>query len=524
MEDEDIETSLIYFAETILGFSLYGWQIDVIEAFDSTGDGIVMVSLVTPNGSGKSSVIIPVLVLGFLFFYPRARAVLTTADGKQLDGQVMPAIYTHRGKFPSWTFLEREIRTPTGGRFTAFTTDDPGRAEGWHKENDLDGPLLAIVDEAKTVPDVIFDAINKGTYNALLYVSSPGRMTGRFYESQTHDSLGFYRKQIGLNDCPHIDQEKIDRIEAQYGPNGATPNPEYLRSTLHGEFMADEGEARFNRAGLDRLKEMAKAQDKLEDRYPEKAQIGWLEEGVGAQAPIVWTRDEAGPYWIIEAPIAGCQYIGFCDPATGAQAEGSETRDGCSGGILRLAYTRDGIDHPDEPVAYLHGHNGTPVHWDNDVVSEALDILLRFYGDPPVNVEANNAGVEVIRLLQQLGRSICRRRRRDHKNPGKLTEIVGFQTTAASKMEWVGAIATVIREQTLDCRYSPAVSQLSTFILDEKGRGAAQAGCHDDHVTGLGLALLAKHWAKLYVLRVIEQFPGGGIPFHQEQRVGGAWS
>lgn len=286
---------------------------------------------------------------------------------------------------------------------------------------------------------------------------------------------------------------------------------------------------RFNPVGLARLLEMAKSQDRIENRDPLKAQIGWLEEGKGLEAPIVWTQDESGPFWIVEPPTAMCSYIGFCDPTTGAQAEGSTTRDGCSAGVMRLQYTDErGVDHPDEPVAFLHGHGFSQVEWDNDIVAESLDILLRFYGDPPVNVEANNAGVEVIRLLQQAGRMVCRRRRRDHKNPGKLTEIVGFQTNAASKMEWVGALATAIREQSMDVRYTPAASQLSTFILDDRGRGCAQAGQHDDHCTGLGLALLAKHWAKMFVpytsQTIVNQLPGVQNSWREEPRVGGAWS
>ncbi len=285
-------------------------------------------------------------------------------------------------------------------------------------------------------------------------------------------------------------------------------------------------EQRFAAVGMARLLAMAKAHDKLERRDPLRAQVGWLEEGAGLQDPVIWTRDEEnGPFWVIEGPIPGCRYIAFADPMTGEQSQGSETRDGCSGGIMRVGYTDEkGIEHPDEPVAFLHAKNGEGVHWDNDVVAEALDILLRFYGDPPIQVEANNAGVEVIRLLQLSGRMVCRRKRRDHKHPGKLTEIVGFQTNTASKGEWIGALVKAIREETVDCRYTPAVSQLSTFILDEKGRGCAQAGMHDDHVTGLGLALLAKHWAKLLPVRVTNKLPGIDHRWQQEQRVGGAWS
>lgn len=235
----EAETSFIVFAEEILGLSLYDWQQQVVEWFDGACEELVQGSIATPNGSGKSSVIIPTLVLGWLFMFPRGKVVLTTADGKQLDGQVMPAVNAHRSKFPNWKFIEREIRTKgedgtydTGGFFIAFTTDEAGRAEGWHKLNDIEGPLLVIVDEAKSVPDAIFQAIDRCTFNALLLTSSPGRMSGQFYDSQFKPSLGFNRLKVGLKDCPHITQDKIDRILAKYGPNSP-----YTRSTLHGEFI-----------------------------------------------------------------------------------------------------------------------------------------------------------------------------------------------------------------------------------------------------------------------------------------------
>lgn len=232
IDDTDAETSLLAFAECVLGLNLYDWQCDAIEPFDHASEEMTMVSLATPNGSGKSAVVIPTLILGWLYLYPKGRVVLTTADGKQLDGQVMPAINAHRSKFPNWKFIERHITTDTGGHFDAFTTDEPGRAEGWHKLNDHEGPLLIIVDEAKSVAEGIFDGIDRCTFNGLLLASSPGKMSGTFYDSQMEENQGFIRVRVGLKDCPHITQDKIDRIIAKHGANSP-----FTRSALHGEFL-----------------------------------------------------------------------------------------------------------------------------------------------------------------------------------------------------------------------------------------------------------------------------------------------
>lgn len=228
----EAEASFITFAEEILGLPLYDWQCDAVEPFDEASDHMVMLSLATPNGSGKSSYIIPTLALGWLAYYPKGKVVITSADGKQLDGQVMPAIESHRSKFDGWRFIEREIHTPTGGMLVAFTTDEAGRAEGWHKFNDEEGPLLIICDEAKSIPEDIFDAIDRCTFNGLLLTSSPGKMSGTFYDSQMDDSQKFIRVSVGLKDCPHIGQDKIDRIIAKHGASSP-----FTRSALHGEFL-----------------------------------------------------------------------------------------------------------------------------------------------------------------------------------------------------------------------------------------------------------------------------------------------
>lgn len=507
VEERPIETTFAFFAECVLRLNLYDWQIDAVTPFDEAAQKMTRVTLATPNGAGKSSVVIPTLVLGWLFFYPKGRVALTTADFKQLKNQVMPAIEAHRSKFPSWKFTECRIENATGGFFAAFTTNDEGRVEGFHPESDLDGPLLVIVDEAKNVPEEIFMSMDRCSYNALLLTSSPGAKFGRFYDSH-HVMTGFRRIRAGLADCPHKKADKIQQLMDDYGPDGSTPNPEFLASTLHGEFMNSEAEGRFNRDGLDRLKVMAETFDRTwrsrARTDPNLSHIGTLAiQPRGYESAITWHPDqETGWVWLAEQePTPGRAYIGFCDPMTGEQSEGSKERDTHAAGILGLAYLDQTGDIPrhynDEVIACLHHEGGC--RWDNDILAERFATLLHYFRCPAI-VEANNSGTEVMRLLQLLGCQLWRRQKRDHRVPGKMLDVVGFQTTAGSKNQWIGAIGRAIREQDFDCRYPPAVQQLATFVLNEKGTGEAQAGAKDDFVTGFGLGLFAKGSAVKYRL------------------------
>ncbi len=194
----------------------------------------------TPNGAGKSSAIVAGLALWWLAVHPRGRVVITSKDARQLDNQVWAALSIHRGKFPTWTFLDREIRTETGGMAVGFTTNDAGRAEGWHKQDDIAGPLLIICDEAKSIDEEIFQAFDRCTFNGLLYISSGGAMMGRFYDAHTKLRAQFRTRAVSLKECPHIPKEKIDDIIGHYG----LEHP-FTRSAVFGEFMAEDDSIRF---------------------------------------------------------------------------------------------------------------------------------------------------------------------------------------------------------------------------------------------------------------------------------------
>jgi hypothetical protein len=224
-------SDVLSFAEEALALPLYDWQAQIADVIDyGSTKTRVKVALVAPNGSGKTERIVAPSVLNWLNRYPAGRVIVTTADAKQLDSQLMPALRSHRGKFPAWGFLHREVRTPQGGFALAFVTDEPKRAEGHHARPG--SPVLIIVDEAKSVDLGIFEAIDRCTYTVLLLISSPGLKAGRFYDAFTKHRAEFVTFEIGLTDCPHVSQERIRDVVNTYGDQHPL-----TRSTLHGEFM-----------------------------------------------------------------------------------------------------------------------------------------------------------------------------------------------------------------------------------------------------------------------------------------------
>ena len=237
--DREAYRDVVSFVEGGLELGLYDWQAQVLDVIDYGGSkSRLKIALVAPNGSGKSERIVAPSVLRWLERYPKGRVIVTTADAKQLDSQVMPALRAYAGKFPAWTFLHREIRTPEGGFALAFVTDEAKRAEGHHAHQD--SPVLIIVDEAKSVEAPIFEAIDRCSFSVLLLISSPGLKAGRFYDAFTKYRGAYVCFEVGLTDCPHVGQERIRDVEATYGAEHPL-----TRSTLYGQFMDYDQETSF---------------------------------------------------------------------------------------------------------------------------------------------------------------------------------------------------------------------------------------------------------------------------------------
>jgi len=215
--------------------TLYDWQIEALEAVGLQEFGGPPVALAAANGSGKTAKVVAALICWFLSKFPQGQVIVTSGSFRQVEKQLWPALRVHQRKFPGWTFLQTELKTPEGGFALGFSTDDPGRAEGWHpKINGETDPVLIIVDEAKTVPDGVFEAFDRCTRVYQLWVSSPGKPWGQFYEAFHSLRKYFWTLKVRSDECPHIDPAKRARDLEKYGSD----HPLY-RSMHDAEFTED---------------------------------------------------------------------------------------------------------------------------------------------------------------------------------------------------------------------------------------------------------------------------------------------
>ena len=218
------------FAELVLGLRPYPWQLSAVEA---AGRQHSRMALVAANGSGKTACVNVVLLLWFLWKHPRGIAMVTSGSWNQLKTQLWPNLEMFRSTFPQWQWQADRIKTPEGGFIAAYSTDRPGRAEG-HHEHLPERPVMLMVDEAKSVPEVIFEALSRCTPTYFILTSSPGAPSGTFYNAFNSTRALYHTVRATAFDCPHIRSDKIQYAQALYGPN-YNEHPIY-RSMILAEF------------------------------------------------------------------------------------------------------------------------------------------------------------------------------------------------------------------------------------------------------------------------------------------------
>lgn len=219
------------FCVRVLGIVPYLWQCEAMESVAMEQP----TSVVAANGSGKTARLVAPLVLWFLHEFPRGQCIFTSGSWMQIEKQLWGAVKVYQHRFPHWRFMAEELRTPEGGYAFGFSTDNPGRAEGHHPKigSDVD-PVFLIIDEAKTVPDCIFEAFDRCTRKFELWVSSPGAPRGQFYDS-FHKNASLYKTiRVPSTDCAHISAEKRELDRIKYGEG----HPLY-RSKHLAEFTED---------------------------------------------------------------------------------------------------------------------------------------------------------------------------------------------------------------------------------------------------------------------------------------------
>lgn len=162
------------------------------------------------NYTGKTSTVFPIAALWTLFTQPRARLMYLSATAAQVRNQFFASLdrFRHLTAFAGWQWLETEVRTPAGGFLFGRASDLSGNIEGIHDQHE--SPAALLIDEAKTVPDSILDALERCHTSYRLFMSSTGPAFGGFYQIMTAKAHLWRTFRIPSALCPHVPRAEIE--------------------------------------------------------------------------------------------------------------------------------------------------------------------------------------------------------------------------------------------------------------------------------------------------------------------------
>lgn len=246
------------------------------------------------------------------------------------------------------------------------------------------------------------------------------------------------------------------------------------------------GRPRFNMASLVRMEKQARGYDW------QSGQIVLQDNG-----SVSWARDMDGhaPFLMLEPPMPGCRYIGWCDPSTGEDQQESNNPDRTSIGMLRVGYMQNGQAYPDKVVCRVRA----PFNGETDLTAQYIEAMSRYYGDAMFVLEIN-MGLHVLEHLKNIGVPVYKRPVFDpHDRDGEQRYMFGWKLKDRDQRRTViDCLAIAIRDGTIDLAEPHIIAEAKTFVWSKNGREEARAGCKDDDILGLAMAEYCKGSATLY--------------------------
>jgi hypothetical protein len=234
-------------------------------------------ALCAANGSGKDAFVIAPLALWFICCKIQAKVIITSASTGQLSTQTERYIKELAISVNLWAakYFGREIIkinrrnytcTLSGSTIYLFATDEEEKAEG-HHPTVPGAEMMLIVNEAKSVPPEIFEALRRCTgYNYWLDVSSPGEPMGPFF---THYEKWPNKRRVSYFDCPHHSKEEFEEDLKEYGEHS-----QYFRSKWLALFTFIGGRYVVSHEKLEKLRKANLAGEVKEILQDEPIRVG----------------------------------------------------------------------------------------------------------------------------------------------------------------------------------------------------------------------------------------------------------
>jgi len=158
--------------------------------------------------------------------------------------------------------------------------------------------------------------------------------------------------------------------------------------------------------------------------------------------------------------------------------------------------TAEGLEHGDNSVIYVLKRDTMPTlaailvgKIDPDTLGEQAILMAEEYNEAWLTIETNNHGFAVISKVRDHGYANMYAEKTFDKWGQKESRKWGWNTNALTRPILVDGIVVAIRDNTVKVYDKDVIDEMTTFIVNGKGRAEAQSGCKDDRVMAFGLAL-----------------------------------
>ena len=139
-----------------------------------------------------------------------------------------------------------------------------------------------------------------------------------------------------------------------------------------------------------------------------------------------------------------------------------------------------------EQVAELHGR------WPAHIFAHKCRDICREYNDALLAVESNNHGHTVLNTLRHQINYHHLYEHRDYDARGLPRKKLGWHTNIKSKPIMIDELARGTAEGSVTIKSPELVKECMTYVYNDRGATGAEAGCHDDRVMAMAIALQAR--------------------------------
>jgi len=134
-------------------------------------------------------------------------------------------------------------------------------------------------------------------------------------------------------------------------------------------------------------------------------------------------------------------------------------------------------------VAMWHGHI------DADLFGKELIKLGKFYNNAYIGVENNNHGLTTLTALKREEYWNLYFSKSYDRVSDTITKKIGWTTSSRTKPLMIDKLAEFLREMYIGIYSSLILSELYTYVIEDRGQTNAQSGCYDDSVVAVAIML-----------------------------------